>query len=125
MVDQKIIYGVIGLVALLVGFGGTQLLTQDQLDKTYVCTTNEKFGLFERLSSTSKTGYYTDEAGVLRSSACTNGFWIPLKEYAQTRGIDPSVLLQKQLEQPVVEQVRQGVSGGKQYLCNSKECVPK
>lgn len=86
MADNKIIYGLIGLITLLAGFGGSQLLSQDQIDHAYVCTTNQNLAFFDRLSSTSKTGYYT-ENGTLKSIICTNGIWVKLTIYANQKNI--------------------------------------
>ena len=102
-------YGIIGTIALLLGFSGSLLLSQDQIDKAYVCTTNENLAFFDRLSSTGKTGYYTNESGSLKSNICTNGQWVKLVDYANSRGIDPESFLIK--ETPI------------QYRCNQKECV--
>ena|SRR3990167_2263139 len=97
MADQKLIYGLLGAVLVLMGFGGSLLLTQDQLDNAYVCTTNENVAIFQRLSSTMKTGYYLDENGVEQSIVCRNGFWVSLKEYATSKGVTIDSLLQKSL----------------------------
>lgn len=113
--DNKLIGGIIGIVSLLLGFGGSLLLNPDQLAKAYVCTSNEKIGVFDRLSSTSKTGYYLDN-GVEKSSVCTSGLWLKLEVYAQSKGVSIEQLLQSPQDNPVAQ--------AKQYLCNSEGCVP-
>ena len=93
--NQTITYGILGILSLAIAaFGGTMYLTEDQLDNAYVCSVNENVGFFDRLSSTSKTGYYIDENNDSKRKVCTNGMWIPLKEYAEERGISIDQLLQ-------------------------------
>ena len=104
--EQKITYGIIGLIALLTGFGGSMLLSQDTIDHTYVCNVTEQIATFTRLSSTMKTGYYTDPANsydvatnktIELSKTCTNGKWIKLADYAKSKGVDPiNFLMQNQ-----------------------------
>lgn len=93
--DQKITYGLIGIIAMLAGFGGSMILDQDTIDHTYVCNVTEQIGTFTRLSSTMKTGYYSDpiNASIERSKVCTNGQWIKLSTYAESKGIDPITFL--------------------------------
>lgn len=98
-------YGVVGIVALLMGFGGSVVLTKDQLDHGYVCTTTESVGFFNNLSSTMKTGYF--DKG---SSVCRNGVWIPLKQYAKDKGVSIDTLLNNKPEDAV------------SYLCDQFKC---
>lgn len=113
--DQKINYGIIGILALLAGFGGSTLINQDSFENTYVCTSNENLGVFERLSSTQKTGYYIDpfNASNELSKVCRNGFWISLNDYAQSRGVDPKTFLANKQFTDVVASV-----------APSEECFP-
>ena len=121
MVNTKITYGVIGLVALLLGFGGSLLLNQDQMDKAYVCSSNDKLGFFDRLSSTSKTGYFKGDDGLEKKVTCTGGTWVKLTTYANSKGVDASVFLQ-----PEVDGLRQQ-SSSNQWSCSPEPvgCVPK
>ena len=136
--NEKIVYGVIGLVLLLAGgFGGSLLLSPDEFANAYVCSSTEKVGIFERLSSTAKTGYYTNELGEAKSSPCRDGTWIKLKAYAESKGIDPNALLEKSeitvFDPPVVLEplptgspVPSGArAGAKEYLCSPTGCVEK
>lgn len=119
--NDKLAYGLIGTLLLIVGFGGSQLLTQDQLDNAYVCTTNENVAIFQRLSSTTKTGYYIDDNGIEQSIVCRNGFWISLKEYALSKGVSIDSLLQKSLivgESNFTSQWKDVT----QYRCNNQGC---
>ena len=119
--NDKLAYGLIGTLLLLVGFGGSQLLTQGQLDNAYVCTTNENVAIFQRLSSTMKTGYYLDEDGVEQSIVCRNGFWVSLKEYATSKGVTIDSLLQKSLlisDSNYTTQWKNVV----QYRCSNQGC---
>ena len=92
--DAKIGYGITIILSMLVGFGGQTYLSQDQLDHSYFCTANNKVMLFDKLSSTGKTGYYTINT-TQKSVTCTNGQWIKLADYAKSQGIDPNTLLEQ------------------------------
>lgn len=118
--NQKITYGILGVLTLVIAaFGGSMYLTEDELDHAYVCSVNENVGFFDRLSSTSKTGYYVDENGDNKRKVCTNGEWIPLREYAEARGITIDQLLQ-----PKEIEVQNNYTGSAvKYRCNQKECV--
>lgn len=105
MVDNKKTYGIIAILSMLLGFGGNMIISDDN---TYVCTTNENIGVFERLSSTQKTGYWT-ENGTEQSSVCRNGYWITIKEYAKNQGIN----LNEQTTNTI------------EYECGFNECVRK
>jgi len=134
--DNKIIYGIIGVISLLAGFGGNMLIAEDQFDNAYVCSVNENLGVFDRLSSTSKTGYYVNELGEDKRSTCRNGFWIPLKDYVEDLGITPTEFLQKiQTEDDTSDNVpddntNDGQAGnfpidnvGAQYECSPDGCT--
>ena len=79
-------WGVIGAVALLLGMGGVMVLTDDELDHAYFCTSNSKVGIFESLSKTNVTGYWKID-GTTKQSTCTKGRWIPLKDYCKENNI--------------------------------------
>ena len=116
MVD-KTKAGLLGLITILAVFGGTQYLEPSQLDKTYVCELTEQIGIFDRLSGTSKTGYYFED-GEEKRLACrigrTYGKWILIKEYCKDRGINVNDLLNKKIE----FNYRPGVK----YKCSPNGC---
>jgi len=121
---EKIITGIVGLILIVSGFGGSQLLTEDQLENAYYCPITQEVGVFDRLSSSMKTGYYIDVELVEQSTACRIGrtyeAWVPLKEYAKSQGIDPLSLIVADEGFPQATGIARG---GTQYECNSKECV--
>lgn len=98
--DNKIAYGSIGLLSLLLVFGGTMVLTQEQMNNAYVCSTNQQVYVFDHLSSTSKTGYWI-ENGLQKSVTCRNGIFTKLKT-VQPEQAEPS---------------------GIQYSCNQYNCT--
>lgn len=107
--------GIIGALSVLVAaLGGTIFLTPDQLDHAYVCNVSKSVGVFDRLSSTMKTGYYND-TGVEKSKVCTGGTWQPLRKYAADNGIEINVLLQNMNGLP--EETPQQPPAGSQYCC--------
>ena len=75
--DNKIAGGLIGILTLLLAFGGTIYLTQEQQAKAYVCSTNDKVYLCDSLSSTNKTCYWMDNS-TKKSVTCTNGIFTKL-----------------------------------------------
>ena len=83
--------GVIGLIALIAGFGGSEVLTVDQISNAYVCELTEDIGIFDHLSTSGKTAYYINNDGLEESVRCqvgrTYGLWIPLTEYAESKGV--------------------------------------
>ena len=116
---EKITYGLAGLLSVVIlAFGGTILLSQDELDHAYVCTTNENVAFFDKLSSTSKTGYYVDENNISQSIVCRNGFWIKLEEYAKSKGISVDALLKKGTVHPSITVAEIG----KHYMCDQQKC---
>ncbi len=118
---DKSLAGIIGTLLLLVGFGGNALISEDLIDKAYVCTINENLGIFDRLSPTMKSGYYIDQFGDEKRKVCTNGFWVPLKQYAKDKGIDPMTFLkQNTAAEPANYMVPNSASV---YKCSPKECV--
>lgn len=127
--STKILSGVLGLVVLLAGLGGTIYLTTDEYDNAYVCTSSEKVGVFERLSSTGKTGYYTDSSGNQKYAVCTNGVWVHLSPYAQEKGLEPASFLASSKEAGLKEIIPSPVTydcaGVKKYSCDSVGCVAR
>lgn len=94
--ENKIIYGVLGILSLIVAtMGGTLYLTESQLENAFICSVNENIVLgVTRLSSTSKTAYWIDELGEQKSKVCRNGLWLDLRQYAKDNNIELNILLQ-------------------------------
>ena len=119
---NKKLTGIIGVIALLLGFGGSVVLDKDQIDDAYVCSTNERLGIFDRLSSTSKTGYYLNELGEEKRNVCYKGVWVPLKEYAKSKGIDPEIFLKEALTINTNSGAPAPAKGS--YSCSFQGCAP-
>ena len=120
---EKMISGIVGLILIIAGFGGSQLLTAEQLDNAYFCPLNEQVAVFDRLSSSLKTGYYFDAENIEQKVACRTGrtyqAWIPLKEYAATQGIDPLSLIVATEGFP---ETTGKARGGSIYECGVEKC---
>ena len=85
-IDGKVIAGILGV--LLLGGAGVYLLTPEQLDAAYTCTTNNVTGIFDKFSGTMKTAYWTYENGLTKQSVCTKGLWIPTTQWLKDNNID-------------------------------------
>ena len=124
--NQKITYGLIGLLTVLVAaMGGTQFLTEDQLDNAVICTVNQNIVIMDHLSSTSKTAYWYDDLGERKSKVCRGGLWLDLRQYAKDNSLDLNILLQEGLNEeqtPLGNRTAPSPSGGS-YSCNSEKCV--
>ena len=118
--NQKITYGMIGILSLIVAaLGGNVFLTEDQLDNAYICSINQEVVIADHLSSTSKTAYWIDENSVEQSKVCRNGLWLNLKQYAKDNDLDINILLQN------INQDHSGnfaPASGLQYRCDSEKC---
>lgn len=121
---DKITAGIIGLVALLVGFGGSQMLTEEQIDKAYVCELTEELAIFDRVSDSQKTGYYT-ENGSEEAERCNEGYnygkWIPLREYAEMNNITVDEFLNEENKE---NKTNPSEYSSSKYKCNSQGCSP-
>ena len=107
--------GLIGLLALLIGFGGTVALLPTQLDNAYVCPSTEKIGLFYGgLSSTGITAYPFKENRTAYVRCDVQ--WMKLSDYAKLKGIDPLILLLKTTEST-------GISSGMKFICSTQSCT--
>lgn len=121
--NQKITYGIIGVLAVIVAaMGGTMMLTQDQLDHAYICTSNQNVVIADHLSSTYKTAYWTDENNVSKSKSCTGGIWQNLKQYAQQNNISINVLI-NQAQDTNVTQSSDSEQGIIKYRCDQNNCT--
>lgn len=83
--EDKIKYGLIS-VSLLALLGSGLYISDAQLDKMWYCDKTGNIYAFERMSSTNKTGYWTED-GVQKQKTCTLSHWIPLREYCKTQGV--------------------------------------
>ena len=110
---DNLMRGIIGILSALLAFGGTLILTQDQFDNAYVCSSNEKVGIFYGgISSTGLTGYPYKENRTSPTS-CTNGKWESLKSYAEKKGLKPEDFMQKAVQ----------TAPTSKYACNIQWCV--
>jgi hypothetical protein len=105
--DNKIAGGLIGVLTLLLAFGGTIYLTQEQQNMAYSCSTTNQVYLCESLSSTNKTCYWTVNA-TKKSATCTNGFFT--KIYFGPTELPPPVIISPE-------------PSGIQYYCNQYNCT--
>ena len=112
--NQKITYGMIGILSVLVaGMGGTIYLASDQLENAYICSTSNIIVIADRLSSSGKTAYWTED-NLQKSKVCTNGIWLNLKQYAKDNNLNIN-------QEPVIDIVSVDVIGNK-YRCDSVKC---
>ena len=113
--DNKIAGGIIGILAILAGFGGFTYLSADDLSNAYYCELTNQVGIFDRLSTSMKTGYFNEVSFPCKIGR-TYQAWIPLEDYAQSVGVSPEELIEQQTQV-------NAQSGGIQYKCDPKECV--
>jgi hypothetical protein len=97
-----------GLTALLIGFlSGTYInLVPSDLANSYICTSNGKIGVFDKISSTGTSGSWRDTAGSHTASCAAK--WQPLKDYLQGQGIQAPI--------------QENAPGA--YLCGLEGCTP-
>lgn len=126
--------GIIGTVLVLLGFGGSRVLTSDEFENSYVCDVTEEIGIFYGgISGTSYTAYPYKENRTDYERCSTiggvRGKWISLRKYAATKGIDPmSFLVDYQEKKIYIEVVNQVVGCGDTWCTTSpdgKQCYPK
>ena len=81
MKEENLFVGIIGSVFLLAIFGGNIVLTNEQLENSYVCTSSQELLLQGQLTNSSNViEYYKDN--VTLKSYCFSE-WVPLKEYEE------------------------------------------
>ena len=136
---SKKLLGVIGSVLLLLGFGGSLVLTPDEFDNAYVCDVTSEWGVFYGgLSGTSYRAYpnVEDRKGYkdCKTSSGVKGVWFHLKEYASDLGIDPLSFIASKKETPpeanliIGEVIKQVVGCGDTWCITSpdgKNCYPE
>lgn len=81
---SPLFYGILGV--LIASGLGVYMLTPEQLDAASTCTTSNVTGIFERLSATNITAYWTVN-GTEKSSVCSKGKWIPTKDWLKIYGL--------------------------------------
>lgn len=81
------------------------------IDNTWVCSINGNIGVFDELSPTHKTGYWTDSDGD-HKAVCRLGEWINIQDFMKDQGIDPGVF------------DREITTAAQQYHCNYRGCSP-
>ena len=90
--------GIVGLLSILLTTGAFLTFTPEELQGTYYCPLTDEIGVFERLSRSGKTGYYTinqTEYG----RACRQGrTYTPWEHLSETKTT--------------------------QWQCNSQQCIP-
>lgn len=79
-------YGIIGVVAMLLGAGGAIVLQPGELDHAYVCTTTQDVGIFDHLSSTSRTGYPFSDTNSGSKLCADSGVWQKCTDWAAAHG---------------------------------------
>ncbi|MCK5281868.1 MAG: hypothetical protein KAK00_00500 [Nanoarchaeota archaeon] len=134
-IKEKLVAGMTLIVAILAGFGGSEYIDQDILEDTYVCTTNDLISYcpgnpshINSLSSTAKSCYYVNDVGENKYKRCLNGYFQPITDYAEDRGINPDTLIKEQLNveavisEPIDKKVDIGI---KHYVCSPQGCVSK
>ena len=117
--ENKVKTGIIGLISLLVVFGGTLYFTPEQLDNAYYCLATKEIGIcYGGISGTGLTCYPHAEN---RSNyeRCkkdgVNSVWVPLKDYAEEQGIDIlDLMTQNETKEGDVVNVQYN---GKEYFC--------
>ena len=113
--------GLIGVVLLLSALGGSLTLTSDEYDNAYYCSTSNEFGVFERLSGTGRTAYWTDDGGYNRRKLCGVA-WITLDNYIKSEGLTKQDVLGS--ASPVVAVPENGCHTGQLcYDCDGNGCV--
>jgi len=118
MVD-KLKAGIIGVLSLLAIFGGTILLTQEEVDNSYYCPSTSQWGIFYGgVSSTGLTAYPYAE-NKTNYVRCTKSTWVKLVDYAAELGITPEQLMEQLPEEEII--LPQNI--GKKYICGQISCV--
>lgn len=135
MVDTKqTIVGIIGAIFVMIaGFGGNELISEDQYAHAYVCDVTEDVGFFYGgLSSTEYRAYPLEESTKgykdCKNADGVKGKWISLEKYAKDKGINPmQFLVGATPEEPIVDPVTSpaDVPYGHQVSCVHEGCVPK
>lgn len=119
--------GIVGLISLLTVFGGSIILTQEQLDNSFYCTASEEFGIFYGgISNTGLTAYPYSEnrSNYIRcQNSGIKGTWISLEDYANELGISPEEFLMQPKSEPSNKEITINYPNGNSYECMFSEEV--
>jgi len=133
--------GIIGVLLFIAGLGGglelagEQLyLTQEQIDNSYVCTSNQKLAICpgtethpEPLSPSGASCYFQNDEPRDTYTRCSNGIFIPLVDAAENKGVSISQYLQSAINTPYPEQAPDQIHKPSDKtgsgVCNSEGCV--
>ena len=127
--EEKIGISILMIIAALVGSGADSLLTEDQFNDAFVCssTAEPKFCTGNAahpapLSGTLASCYWTDDSGAGKRTSCKDGYWQSMEEYCKINGIDPMSLIMRQANEPTVH----AQSRAKTETCTpgDNSCVP-
>ena len=88
--NQKITYGIVGILALLAGFGGNMLLTQEQMNLAYVCSTTSQVGVFTSIQTNSTTSIGIYKNGTKNVQVPCSGEWTKLSSIFKQTGLSYS-----------------------------------
>ena len=124
-IKDKLKIGVYLFVGILFGLGGNEYIDEDIQKDVFVCTSNE--GLYEctgnsdhnaSLSSTAKSCYRVDADGNNKRNVCRNGVFMPIVDYAKSKGVSIEDLIKGTMNKEVKYSSGSGYSSGvKQYSC--------
>jgi len=131
MAGENVKVGVVGLVALLLGFGGSLMLSVDELDMAYYCTVTEEYGVFAGgISGTAYTAYpFSDSRRGYERCVDGDGLkgrWVPLREEALRRGVDLDELITSLEGDPVSSDFfvpSKDYGSAEQFSCDQLGCI--
>lgn len=116
-----ITFGIIG-VLLLSGLGA-YYLTPEQLAVANTCTTNNVTGIFERLSATNVTAYWTVN-GTSKQAVCTKGKWIPTTQWLIINNLTEKDITINPVEESVItEDNIEIVTIGKEIIVDKSKSI--
>jgi len=133
--DNKIVTGIIAMILIALGLGSGSLMTENQFEDAYVCTSNDKPAYctgnpshLKPLSTTAKSCYYVNDLGESKYKRCIGGFFQPLSEYAEIRDIDKNAFILGDINEGTTDDMfpeTKRYVGIKEYLCTPEGCRPK
>ena len=118
--NKNLIIGIFTVIGLLVGWGGSDFISGDIIDNTYVCSLNGNVAAFDKLSSTGVTGYYQNEDNERKGKQCRTVGWTPIADYAASQGVSIDSLI----EQKTIETVKVRAPTGEEIIANCPNALP-